>query len=152
MLSNTISSYYNNIHNINYDCEFVCTYKLHDDDDDRNLCYQLQLLQALKISSYDNTILTSHIEKISYFLQNNSEINAVILLLKEKYKTTNIAFMIDDNNTNALFQLLFSYEYFDIFHKCISNYIHDRKDDRKDDTDLDLSRPYFDELKKLISL
>ena len=51
MLSNAVSSYYSNINNINYDNTFLTTYKLHSDDDDRNLCYQLQLLQALNISN-----------------------------------------------------------------------------------------------------
>jgi len=44
MLSNTISTYYSDINNINYNSSFLTTYKLHSDDDDRNLCYQLQLL------------------------------------------------------------------------------------------------------------
>ena len=38
------------------------------------------------IAYYDNTILTTHIEKIGYFLQNNTELEAILVLLKEKYK------------------------------------------------------------------
>ena len=145
MLSNAISSYYSNINNINYDSTFLTTYKLHTDDDDRNLCYQLQLLQALKITNYDSMILATHIDKIGFFLQNNSELEAILLLMKDKYKDTNIAFMID---TNALFQLLFSYEYFDVFHKCLCKYIDDRKNEVKTET----SKNYFDELKCAITL
>lgn len=92
MLSNTISTYYSDINNINYNSSFLTTYKLHSDDDDRNLCYQLQLLQALNIASYDITILTTHIEKIGYFLQNNRELTGILILLQEKYKDTNIGF------------------------------------------------------------
>ena len=149
MLSNAISSYYSNINNINYDSTFLTTYKLHTDDDDRNLCYQLQLLQALKITNYDSMILATHIDKIGFFLQNNSELEAILILLKEKYKDTNIAFMID---TNALFQLLFSYDYFDIFHKCLCKYIDARKNDRKNEVKTETSKNYFDELKCAITL
>ena len=124
MLYANVSDYYSNINNINYDYDFLCTYKLHSDDDDKNLCYQLQLLQALKITNYDSMILATHIDKIGFFLQNNSELEAILLLMKTKYKDTNIAFMIDNN---ALFQLLFSYEYFDVFHKCLCKYIHTLK-------------------------
>ena len=160
MLHTSVSNYYNNINNINYDYEFLCTYKLHTDDDDRNLCYQLQLLQALKITNYDSIILTSNIDKISLFLQNNIELEAILLLLKEKYKDTNIAFMIDEHNSNALFQLLFSYDYFDIFHKCLCKYINDKKDDKKNDKKDDnkqngehgLTMSYFDALKSAITL
>ena len=156
MLHTSVSNYYNNINNINYDCGFLCTYKLHTDDDDRNLCYQLQLLQALNIASYDSIILTSNIDKISLFLQNNIELEAILLLLKEKYKDTNIAFMIDEHNKCALFQLLFSYDYFDIFHKCLCKYINDKKNDKKDDNKQNeehgLTMSYFDALKCAITL
>ena len=154
MLSNTISTYYSDINNINYNSSFLTTYKLHSDDDDRNLCYQLQLLQALNIASYDITILTTHIEKIGYFLQNNMELASILILLQEKYKDTNIAFIIDKYNSTALFQLLFSYEYFDIFHKCLCKYIsfrkNDRKNDRKNEVETETSINYFDELKNVI--
>ena len=147
MLYTSVSDYYSNINNINYDCEFLCTYKLHSDDDDRNLCYQLQLLQALKITNYDSKILATHIDKIGFFLQNNTELEAVLILLKEKYKDTNIAFMID---ANALFQLLFSYDYFDVFHKCLCKYISEKK--QKNEVKTETSKIYFDELKNIILL
>ena len=148
MLSNAISSYYSNINNINYDNTFLTTYKLHSDDDDRNLCYQLQLLQALNISNYDSMILATHIDKIGFFLQNNSELEAILKLLQTKYKDTNIAFMLDGRNSNALFQLLFSYDYFDVFHKCLCKYLSEKKNEVEKET----SKTYFDELKNLILL
>ena len=160
MLNASVTSFYSNINNINYDCDFLCTYKLHSDDDDRNLCYQLQLLQALKITNYDPTLLITYIDKISFFLQNNTELDAILILLKEKYKTTNLAFIIDECNNCVLFQMLFSYDYFDIFHKCLCKYIHDKKDDKKDDKKHDKKQPgehgltisYFDDLKCAITL
>ena len=164
MLNASVTSFYSNINNINYDYDFLCTYKLHSDDDDRNLCYQLQLLQALKISNYDPTLLITYIDKISFFLQNNTELDAILILLKEKYKTTNLAFIIDECNNCVLFQMLFSYDYFDIFHKCLCKYIHDKKhdkkDDKKDDKKHDKKQPgehgltmsYFDDLKCAITL
>jgi len=157
MLHNTISTYYNNINNINYDSTFLTTYNLHDDYDDRNLCYQIQLLQALKIANYDNTILTTHIEKIGYFLQNNSELEAILVLLKEKYKDSNIAFMINERNNNTLFQLLFSYEYFETFHKCLCKYINEKKQlgmelGRELVRELVEEKTYFDDLKNVILL
>ena len=150
MLPNAVSSYYSNINNINYDSSFLTTYKLHSDDDDRNLCYQLQLLQALNITSYDSIILTTHIDKIRFFLQNNSELDAILLALQEKYKDTNIAFMIDDRNSNVLFQLLFSYDYFDVTHKCLCKYLNEKKNEHEKDTIK--NKTYFDELKNLILL
>jgi hypothetical protein len=166
MLSNAVSSYYSNINNINYDTTFLTTYKLHSDDDDRNLCYQLQLLQALNISNYDSIILATHIDKIGFFLQNNYELEAILKLLQTKYKDTNIAFMIDGHNSNALFQLLFSYDYFDVTHKCLCKYISEKKQNneltkneltkneltKNELTKNELTKTYFDELKNVILL
>jgi 1-deoxy-D-xylulose 5-phosphate reductoisomerase len=70
-------------------------------------------------------------------------------LLQTKYKDTNISFMIDDRNSNALFQLLFSYDYFDVTHKCLCKYISEKK--KKTDDEL-AKETYFDELKNIILL
>jgi hypothetical protein len=161
MLSNSVSSYYSNINNINYDNTFLTTYKLHTDDDDKNLCYQLQLLQALNIINYDSMIMATNIDKIGFFLQNNSELEDIFKLLQTKYKDTNIAFMIDGRNSNALFQLLFSYEYFDVFHKCLCKYLSEKKQNnevvknevvRNEVVKNEVEKTYFEELKNIILL
>jgi hypothetical protein len=151
MLSNAVSSYYSNINNINYDNTFLTTYKLHTDDDDKNLCYQLQLLQALNIINYDSMIMATNIDKIGFFLQNNSELEDVLKLLQTKYKDTNIAFMLDGRNSNALFQLLFSYEYFDVFHKCLCKYLNEKKQNNEVVKN-EVEKTYFEELKNIILL
>jgi len=145
--NNSLNAYYNNIENINYNSEFLCTYKSLDLDEEyyKTLCYQIQMLQALNIDKYDEDIVPSHIEKIYYFLQNYYEINIILLALKEKYQSTSISFFIENNNS-ALFQLLFSYDYFDIFHKCLCQYLRDKKLEKE----LDAKKMYFNELKKLV--
>lgn len=55
--------------------------------------------------------------------------------------------MID---ANALFQLLFSYDYFDVFHKCLCKYISEKK--QKNEVKTETSKIYFDELKNIILL
>ena len=143
--NNSLSTYYNNIENINYNSEFLCTYKSMTEEYYQQLCYQIQMLQALNINSYDDTMVTNHIEKIYYFLQNYYEIDIIILALKEKYKNTSIVFFIE-NNSSALFQLLFSYDYFDIFHKCLCQYLRDKKQN----VQVTIEKKYFSELKAII--
>ena len=142
---NSLNDYYNNIENINYNSEFLCTYKSMEEEYYQNLCYQTQILQALNISKYDDTIVSNHIEKIYYFLQNYYEIDIILLALKEKYKNSSISFFIENNNS-ALFQMLFSYEYFDIFHKCLCYYIIDKKLKKE----IDITKKFFNELKDII--
>jgi len=55
--------------------------------------------------------------------------------------------MIDEHNSNALFQLLFSYDYFDVTHKCLCKYISEKKQNNDE-----LAKTYFDELKNVILL
>ena len=143
--NNSLSTYYNNIENINYNSEFLCTYKSMTEEYYQQLCYQIQMLQALNINSYDDTMVTNHIEKIYYFLQNYYEIDIIMLALKEKYKNTSIVFFIE-NNSSALFQLLFSYDYFDIFHKCLCQYLRDKKQNNE----INIEKKYFSELKAII--
>jgi hypothetical protein len=142
----SLTTYYNNIENINYNIEFLCTYKSFDEEYYKNLCYQIQMLQALNINKYDELIISNHIEKIYYFLQNYYEIDIILLMLKEKYKNTSIAFFVENNNS-ALFQMLFSYDYLDIFHKCLCHYLRDKKIAKENDT----CKKYFDQLKNLIT-
>ena len=143
--NNSLNEFYNNIKNINYNTEFICTYKKMDGEYYQTLCYQIQMLQALNINKYDETIISNHIEQLFYFLQNYYEIDIILLALKEKYMNTNFAFFIENNNS-ALFQLLFSYDYFDCFHKCLSQYLITNKQDSGSNNDT----KYFSELKNII--
>ena len=143
-----MTSNHNTLENINYNCDFLCTYKSLDEDYYRNLCYQIQLLQAFNMNKYEDFILSKYIEKLYYYLKDYYEIDIILLALKENYKNTNMAFFIE-NNMLALFQLLLSYEYFDIFHKCLINYIKDKK--QKTDVSIkNINKKYFDELKESI--
>ena len=147
MTNNGNSSFFDNLKNMNYNSDFICTYKLLEDEEDdcANLCYQTQLLQALNMKNYDNFIITKNIEALYFFLKTNSEIVGLLILLKEKYKNSTMAFFIE--NEMALFQLLFSYDYFDIFHKCLSKYIINKTQT----VDLCINKQYFDELYKVIN-
>jgi len=150
MTNNGNTSFFDNLKNMNYKCDFLCTYKLlenqeTEETDCANLCYQTQLLQALNMKNYDDFIITKNIEALYFFLKDNNEVVSLMLALKEKYKASSMAFFIE--NELALFQLLFSYDYFDIFHKCLSKYIITKTQT----TDLSIHKKYFDEVYKVIN-
>jgi hypothetical protein len=150
MTNKSNTSFFDNLKNMNYKCDFLCTYKLlenqeNEETDCANLCYQTQLLQALNMKNYDDFIITKNIEALYFFLKDNNEVVSLLLALKEKYKNSSMAFFIE--NELALFQLLFSYDYFDIFHKCLSKYIITKTQT----TDLIIDKKYFDEVYKVIN-
>ena len=88
--------------------------------------------------------VTKNIEAVYFFLKDYNEIIELLILLKEKYKNTSLAFFIENNI--ALFQLLFSYDYFDIFHKGFSRYLSDKRITNE----LNSEKKYFSELKDII--
>jgi hypothetical protein len=148
MINSSNINFFDDLKNMNYDSSFKCTYKLFEDDEDgaSHICYQTQLLQALNMKKFDDFIIAKNIEAVYFFLKNYNEIIELLVLLKEKYKNTSLAFFIENNI--ALFQLLFSYDYFDVFHKCLCDYIKS-KTQKKDSI---LEKKYFDNIRYLISI
>ena len=53
-------------------------------------------------------------------------------------------FALANENKIVIFQLLFSYNYFETFHKCFINYINDYKNNT-------LKEDYFEELKTFVN-
>lgn len=113
----------------NYNKSFICTYKNFDDEYNSNLCYQIQLLQAFNMNKYDEYMLQKNIENLYIFLRDNINIIKICELFKKKY--TNLSFLNTQSNdleNLIFFQILFSYDYFDLFHKQLIDYfkeIHD---------------------------
>ena len=149
MNNNTI-----NIEVLNYNSDFLCTYrsinnfKEVENDDELSLqCYQVQLLQAFNMKKFEDYILQKKIEQLHLFLRDNEEINELMSILSDK--NSNIAFLnglSKDLETTYIFQLLFSYDYFDIFHKCLSKYLNFTKNKVGDLRD----NEFFIDLKEFI--
>lgn len=105
---------------MSYNTSFVCTYKLGDDfdDEDRNILYQMQLLDALNLRidniinvNVDETILDDRINELYEKIKNHPTI--IEILGKTKY--------YEDYKENplVLFKMMFSYDEFDKFHKTL---------------------------------
>jgi hypothetical protein len=95
---------------------------------------------------YDDFILQKNIETIYELLKNDTNIKEILLIISEKMKTYIFFSSIENNNKIVIFQLLFSYNYFETFHKCFINYINDFKNDT-----LNKNNDYFEELKTFVN-
>ena len=110
--------------NINYNSQFICTYRQYDELEYQNLCYQIQLLQAFNMMKYDEYILQQNVESIYQRLRENKNIKNILTILSKKDKNIELLKYIPLEVKHLfIFQLLFSFEYFDLFHKCFSKYI-----------------------------
>jgi len=109
-----------------YNTSFKCTYALITcDDEDYDLTddlYRSQLLQAFNL----NTLDSDYIDKLFIYLNKILISNERGNIILTKMKSNNI-YPIED-----VLVLLFSYEYFHLFHNCLidlinNNYITDEK-------------------------
>ena len=116
-----------------YQYDFICTYKLIDEEYANDL-YMAQLLQAFDISSWDDDIVNNTIMGIFNKFQYNINFKKIIdkaLLNSEFNELYDIICTLDNNNSNnnnnkkeenkerIFFSFLFNYNFFDLLHKCI---------------------------------
>jgi hypothetical protein len=101
--------------------DFIPTYKLITDNiNDSNMLYQLQILQFFNINHYDDSIINNKINNIYLEIKHNDKIIELIQIIKNK--NPNIS--IDDI---IAFKLLFSYDFFNLFIKCLYQLKFDKK-------------------------
>jgi hypothetical protein len=86
-----------------------------NNDEDQN--YRKLLLDAFHLEQYDNDKIMNKMKLIYDIIKNNDKIKSIIQLLK-KYKYSSI-FIINDDEPELYLIFLFSFEYFDLFHKCL---------------------------------
>lgn len=124
-----------------YQYDFLCTYKLIDDEYKEQL-YKIQLLQAFNINDYDDNVITKTITDIFNKFNSNDKFRKIIESAIKSSCIKDIYNLIGsvDNTVNDLhqhkekiiFSLIFNYDYFDLLHKCICDlYINN---DIKDQT------------------
>ena len=98
-----------------YSADFICTYKLMDDDDDRNIMYQMQLLQAFGMSKFDEGEMSEKALQLYNELIDCIQLKEILdegIKANPQMKMTNV----------IMFMCLFSYQFFDLFHKCLIDY------------------------------
>tara|TARA_B100001093_G_scaffold513195_1_gene584598 strand:+ start:1489 stop:1896 length:408 start_codon:yes stop_codon:yes gene_type:complete len=134
----------------------LCTYKYFEkeDSDIAHICYQTQLLQVFNMNEFDDKILENNIKNLYSCIKKSDKIQEIIMFLSNdmSQEIFNL-FNNKDSSTNidefSIFQILFSYEYFDIFHKYISIFINNFKNSgEKSDKCLDNLLEKLKELKK----
>ena len=98
-----------------YHSDFICTYKLMDNDDDRNFMYQIQILQAFGLRNFNEGEISEKVLQLYNELKDCSQIKGIIeegIKANPQMKMTN----------EIMFTCLFSYHFFDLFHKCLIDY------------------------------
>lgn len=109
-----------------YQTDFICTYKLMDDEFTDDL-YQIQILQAFNLEKWDNNVINNLCFELYTLLTKSDTIfRDIIKRAKQNLNIKNVYDSVIKNgiedDDKIIFALLFTYDYFDLFHKCICEY------------------------------
>ena len=104
-----------------YNTTFLCTYKLHDDEDDQDTLYRHEYLYAFGLKEYDSDIIVETLDKIYQKLKDNKDF---IEIAESHYH-----FNGENKNHEIILQFLFSFHTFDLFHACLTYLLRDDKSD-----------------------
>jgi len=95
----------------------LCTYKLITEDDEeeiglREMLYKIQLLQTFNMEEFEEETINKKIDHLFNSIKDEEFIKNI--LEKHPYKGT----IYND----LIFRTLFSYDYLDLFHKCLYHF------------------------------
>ena len=107
-----------------YCTNFICTYKLHNENNNEDM-YRIQLLQAFESEKWNDNIINNKIKNLYEKIKNNDDIKNIILKIKDSENFKLFANLFE-NDELVLFNLLFSYDFFDLTHLCICDIFNNK--------------------------
>ncbi len=105
--------------------DFICTYKLHDEDD-QEIMYRTEFLQAFGLESWDDRRVEDKMCKLYESIKMLKDVQEII----EKAKTSKhleMLLLFSGTDDETIFKMLFKFELFDTTHKCICEAINKRE-------------------------
>ena len=112
-----------------YQADFICTYKLMDNEYDQEQLYRIQLLQAFDLNEWNDYKINAVIADLYMVLNNagllkevfvKARLNKSIMEMLDILKLSGEK-RLDEND--IILNLLFKFEYFDLLHRCIVDYL-----------------------------
>ena len=112
-----------------YQSDFICTYKSMDNDYDQEQLYRIQLLQAFDLNEWNDDRINTTIGELYAQLFNRIEFkeifvkarqNPAIMEMIDLFKLSGVERLEEDD---IIFKLLFKFEYFDLLHRCIVDFL-----------------------------
>jgi hypothetical protein len=114
-----------------YQHDFICTYKMMNEQEDQEQLYRIQLLQAFDLEQWNDGKINSILEELLQSLSSSSEFKVLMDKAKENKNFIDVLEnvelfdedVIDDNSNEIIFKMLFTYDYFDLIHRCLCDYL-----------------------------
>lgn len=113
-----------------YQSDFICTYKLMDNDIDQEELYRIQLLQAFDLNDWDHDKINSTILELYDMLYLTDEYKDLLVKARKNANVVEILNTLSLHDSeikncddDIIFQLLFQFDFFDFNHRCISDFL-----------------------------
>ena len=96
-------------------------YKNINNEDDT---YRKHLLNVFDLKEYDDKIISAKNKELYQFIKDSTQIQSIIdEISTDKYAQI---FIVDKNERELYLYLLFSFEFFDLFHNCLKEYYNNK--------------------------
>lgn len=99
------------------DCTFVCTYNLHDPEDQDEM-YRIQLLDALQMDNWDEKTMKKKTNELYNVCMKQQDFIPFFDTYKNECLNTNIFSYLDETpDDEIIFLSMLNFDYFHKFHK-----------------------------------
>lgn len=107
-----------------YNIDFECKYYLDHSDD----LYRSEILKAFDLNDWDDKIMNDKMDTLYNHLKECEFVIKLMKKLKENKEFSVFLFFISqDGGDEAVFRLLFNYDFFHLFHLVLCDYIRHNK-------------------------
>ena len=108
-----------------YQSDFICTYKFMDNDADQEQLYRIQILQAFDLNEWTDLTINTSIQEL--YAKLSSEFKDIFIKARENKEVIEMLDLFklsgEVDGDDIIFKLLFKFEYFDLLHRCIVDYL-----------------------------
>jgi hypothetical protein len=112
--------------------DFICTYKMMTSDEDKEYLYRIQMLQAFNIQEWNDKIIEETMNELLQKVRHNEQFRFILDAAKVSPKLGMMMTLAyqrhqekEDKIDSYIFIMLFNYDYFDMFHRCICEHINE---------------------------
>jgi hypothetical protein len=109
-----------------YQADFICTYKWMDDPEDQEQMYRIQLLQAFDLNEWNDDKINTTIQEIYTALAKTDELKNIYKKARQNTFIMETLSLFSHETVigdDIIFNLLFKFEYFDLLHRCIVDFL-----------------------------